>query len=221
MSGCCFSLVLPNSYTQPLSMLLYGPLLIPNSTVHNILTLTPSMPEHTPLLPRSNRPYHEHPIFLRVCHSPWYFLSQKPLLVLRVLIAAFMTAVLSLTINFELSRTLYSKIFVFDAGFISFVAQVIYYWISSVSCRSPTKNISASRLTFQDLDFPTPDMAKYTRPSLSKRVMGAIGQGLLDSDDNRLPRAEPLSLLNLLYLCYNLSACYDLSLLVCSRSWWT
>ncbi|MCJ1410230.1 hypothetical protein MMC19_004315 [Ptychographa xylographoides] len=43
-----------------------------------------------------------------------------------------MTAVLSLTINFELSRTLYSKIFVFDAGFISFVAQVIYYWISSI-----------------------------------------------------------------------------------------
>ena len=92
------------------------------------------MPESTPLLPRSNRPPHEHPIFLRVCHSPWYFLGQRALLLLRGLIATYMTAVLAVAIDYERREATHGQRFVYKAGPISFVVQIIYYWISTVSC---------------------------------------------------------------------------------------
>ena len=100
------------------------------------------MPESTPLLPRSNRPPHEHPIFLRVCHSPWYFLGQRALLLLRGLIATYMTAVLAVAIDYERREATHGELFIFKAGPISFVVQIIYYWITTVSCSSPPSKLS-------------------------------------------------------------------------------
>ncbi|MCJ1385627.1 hypothetical protein MMC17_008750 [Xylographa soralifera] len=90
------------------------------------------MPESTPLLPRSNRPPHEHPIFLRVCHSPWYFLGQRALLLLRGLIATYMTAVLAVAIDYERCEATHGELFIYKAGLISFVVQIIYYWITAL-----------------------------------------------------------------------------------------
>lgn len=90
------------------------------------------MPETTPLLPRSNRPPHEHPIFLRVCHSPWYFIGQRSLLLLRSLTAIYLTAILGIALDFEINTKKIGDLFAFNASHISFVVQVVYYWITAV-----------------------------------------------------------------------------------------
>lgn len=90
------------------------------------------MPETTPLLPRSNRPPHEHPIFLRVCHSPWYFIGQRSLLLLRSLTAIYLTAILGIALDIEINTKKIGDLFAFNANHISFVVQVVYYWITAV-----------------------------------------------------------------------------------------
>ena len=103
------------------------------------------MAETTPLLPRPKRPLHEHCIFQRVCHSPWYFKGQRSLLFMRAFFALYMTAALASGIVQE-SRSEHrarARFLPFDASTISFVIQTIYYWITAVRIpfqpgRSPT-----------------------------------------------------------------------------------
>ena len=93
-----------------------------------------TMPERTPLLPNSDRPPpHENPVFLRVCHSPWYFLDQKSLLLLRGLLAIYMITVLAFSIEYSIKHNHHEEQFVFNASHISFFVQTVYYWITAVS----------------------------------------------------------------------------------------
>ncbi len=88
--------------------------------------------EVAPLLPRPDRPPHDHPIFLRVCHSPWRFISQKTLLCIRSAIAVYLTAVFALSLFYEIAFAKRGKLFAFSAGNVSFAIQIAYYWISAV-----------------------------------------------------------------------------------------
>lgn len=91
------------------------------------------MPESTPLLPRSNKPPHEHPIFLRVCHAPWSFVDQKILLIIRGVITVYLTAMLVIAIVYEMGQAQRGELFLFKASVASFVLQVVYYLITTVS----------------------------------------------------------------------------------------
>lgn len=84
------------------------------------------------LLPKANTPPKDHPIFLRVCHSPWLFLGQKSLMIARGLLAIYMTIVLALDLNFEIVHAGRGRLFPFFIGNVCYVVQVIYYWITFV-----------------------------------------------------------------------------------------
>jgi len=94
---------------------------------------TPSMAETTPLLPQANNPPHDHPIFLRVCHSPWLFLGQKSLIGVRGFLAIYMTTVLALDLVFEIVYAKRGRLLLFFISDLSYVIQIIYYWITFVS----------------------------------------------------------------------------------------
>lgn len=93
------------------------------------------MSENTPLLPTSTGASgsHEHPIFLRVCHSPWTFIGQKSLMASRAAIFTYLTTVWIATLNRDMTEQDDAKLFPFYAGHISFTIQLIYYAITSVS----------------------------------------------------------------------------------------
>lgn len=92
-----------------------------------------TMAETAPLLPRTGRPPHDHPIFLRVCHSPWRFLGQKGLLFIRLMIALYLTTALALSVYYECKSARRSaKLYPFYASTVSLLIQLVYYWITTV-----------------------------------------------------------------------------------------
>lgn len=95
------------------------------------------MSENTPLLGNNsgNRP-HEHPIFLRVCHSPWTFIGQKALLIYRGLIFSYLTTVWIATLRRDIEQENDSKLFAFYISHIGMTIQLVYYAITSVSVLS-------------------------------------------------------------------------------------
>ena len=96
-----------------------------------------TMAEREPLLPRQNKPAHQHSIFHLVCHSPWYCIGQRSLLLARSFLALYLSAVLGLAIYYECTpgHRRHAKFFPFNGSTISFAIQVIYYWITAVCCR--------------------------------------------------------------------------------------
>lgn len=107
----------------------------------DVLPKSETMAETTPLLPRANRPPHDLPIFLRVCHSPWRSISQKVLLAVRAIVAAFLSIVLTLDIPYEINYTHTGKQSAFEASNVSLVIQIFYYWITMVGV-SPLRCIN-------------------------------------------------------------------------------
>ena len=103
-----------------------------------LLPRSDTMAEREPLLPRQNRPVHQHSIFQLVCHSPWYYIGQRSLLFVRSFLAFYLTAVLGLAVYYECTpdHRRHAKFFPFYGSTISFAIQVIYYWITAVCCRA-------------------------------------------------------------------------------------
>ena len=112
-----------------------------NSPEHGLQNCAPEnyslgsspMAETNPLLARPNRPPHDHPIFLRVCHSPWALIPQKKLLLIRSALALYLTVAFILSFVYDhkyANRT--SKLFPFYATSVSSFIQVLYYWITAV-----------------------------------------------------------------------------------------
>lgn len=95
-----------------------------------------TMAERAPLLPRAYQSSRDYPIFVRVCHSPWNFLNQKGLLLVRGVLAVYLTVVLVLSILHDCDVSPNEPMFIFDARTISFSIQPIYYWITAVRLRS-------------------------------------------------------------------------------------
>ena len=99
------------------------------------------MTETTPLLPQASGPCHDSPIFLRVCHSPWLFLSQKTLLAFRVIVASFLSIVLALGVLHGIKYTQRGEQLAFEASIVSLLIQILYYWTTSVGV-SPLRCIN-------------------------------------------------------------------------------
>lgn len=115
-----------------------------------LLPRSDTMAEREPLLPRQNRPAHQHSIFQLVCHSPWYYLGQRSLLFARSFLALYLTTVLGLAVYYECTpgHRRDAKFFLFYGSTISFTIQVIYYWITAVCCQS-IGVLTTQRLTFK------------------------------------------------------------------------
>ena len=98
-----------------------------------------SSDESSPLLPQAETQQlptvpHEHPIFLRVCHSQWSFLGGKTLLTSRLALTAYTAVVWIYTLVRDIKDNEEDgKLFPFYAGNISLTMQMVYYIISSVS----------------------------------------------------------------------------------------
>ena len=98
--------------------------------------------ETTPLLPRAHAPPYHLPTFLRVCRSPWPFISQRALLAVRAVIASFLTIVFTLDLLYRINHTQREQHFAFEASNISLVIQILYYWITMVGV-TPLRCISS------------------------------------------------------------------------------
>lgn len=101
------------------------------------------------LLPRVERPPHDHPIFLSICHSPWHFLNQRSLALVRGFLALYMTTVIALSLYVEISYAKRGPLFVFGADNVSYFFQVVYYWISFVSFCMIIGHLCKSNLAFR------------------------------------------------------------------------
>ena len=121
-----------------------------NCTLDKLLPRSDTMAEREPLLPRQNRPGHQHSIFQLVCHSPWYYIGQRSLLFARGFLALYLSAVLGLAVYYVCTpgHRRHAKFFPFYGSTISFAIQVIYYWITAVCCR-PKDFHDCSNINFQ------------------------------------------------------------------------
>ncbi|KAI0892559.1 hypothetical protein F4806DRAFT_499965 [Annulohypoxylon nitens] len=59
-------------------------------------------PGHHPGNHRSQPPPDSHPIYLRACHSSWRFIDQKSLLLLRLIITSYLTAVCGVSLKYKI-----------------------------------------------------------------------------------------------------------------------
>ena len=96
--------------------------------------------EGTPLLPKATPPAHHLPISLRMVHSPWRFIRQKPLAAIRTIITLYMTFILAISLYFEIRYVKHAKLYAFKAGHLSLLVQVIFYWISTVGPHLTSSN---------------------------------------------------------------------------------
>ncbi|KUJ07623.1 uncharacterized protein LY89DRAFT_660408 [Mollisia scopiformis] len=87
------------------------------------------MSSSTALLPK-DRKKDDHPIFLRVCHSPWSGIGQKALVGLRGLAAAYMLASFALIINYELQHLKHDWLTIFEFSNVQYLLQVMYHVIA-------------------------------------------------------------------------------------------
>lgn len=94
------------------------------------------MSSSTALLSRPNKK-DEHPIFLRVCHSPWRFISQKALVGLRSVIALYMFPVFIFAIYYEIAKQKKGFLILFEFHNIVWVLQLIYHLTTAVSTHWP------------------------------------------------------------------------------------
>ncbi|KAI9724354.1 MAG: hypothetical protein M1812_000422 [Candelaria pacifica] len=91
-----------------------------------------SVSETNPLLPRAEDLPQEPSIFLRVCHSPWLFISDRTLAIIRGLIACYLTVIFAADVDFEVVDAKRGKLFFFMMGTGSLFIQIVYYWISFI-----------------------------------------------------------------------------------------
>ncbi|KAH6718614.1 hypothetical protein DL95DRAFT_461681 [Leptodontidium sp. 2 PMI_412] len=86
------------------------------------------MSSSTALLPKNKKD--DHPIFLRVCHSPWTSIGQKALVGLRGLTAVYLLASFAMIIDYEIKHTDDGKLALFKFSNIEYGIQVLYHWMA-------------------------------------------------------------------------------------------
>lgn len=89
------------------------------------------MSSSTALLPKANKK-DDHPIFLRVCHSPWVSIGQNSLVSLRGLLAVYMLATFLIIINYEIKRTKHGWLIPFELSNVAYLLQLIYQLTSFI-----------------------------------------------------------------------------------------
>lgn len=89
------------------------------------------MSSSTALLPKPRKD--DHPIFLRVCHSPWISINQQLLVLIRGVIAVYMIVTFFMLLYFEKKRTDHGWLIPFELQIVSYLIQVIYFLAAFVS----------------------------------------------------------------------------------------
>ncbi|KAE8442242.1 hypothetical protein EG329_003713 [Mollisiaceae sp. DMI_Dod_QoI] len=87
------------------------------------------MSSSTALLPK-DRKKDDHPIFLRVCHSPWLGINQKALVGLRGLTAAYLVVSFLMIIDYELRRNKHGWLTIFEFSNVQYLIQALYHIIA-------------------------------------------------------------------------------------------
>jgi hypothetical protein len=90
------------------------------------------MSSSTALLPKTGKK-DDHPIFLRVCHSPWVSISQRLLVIVRGFIALYMTIVFYMLLYYDLKVVEHGWLIPFELPNIIYLLQVLYAWTTFVS----------------------------------------------------------------------------------------
>ena len=91
-----------------------------------------TMAERALLLPQAHQTGHDPPIFVRVCHSPWPFLNQRSLALVRTILALYSAVILAFSVGREWKDPTRGNLLFFDARILSFAVQTMYYWITMV-----------------------------------------------------------------------------------------
>ncbi|KAH8652690.1 hypothetical protein BGZ60DRAFT_436275 [Tricladium varicosporioides] len=89
------------------------------------------MSSSTALLPK-DRKKEDHPIFLRVCHSPWVMVGQKSLVAFRFITAAYLFISFLMILDYEIKRNDHGWLTVFEFSNVSYFLQVLYHWIAFI-----------------------------------------------------------------------------------------
>ncbi|ESZ92538.1 hypothetical protein SBOR_7064 [Sclerotinia borealis F-4128] len=90
------------------------------------------MSSSTALLPGGSNKKNDHPIFLRACHSPWLGVSQKSLVFLRGIIAAYLLVSSYVILHYELEINKHGWLVVFNLSNIVYGLQTLYAWIAFI-----------------------------------------------------------------------------------------
>ncbi|TVY32883.1 hypothetical protein LSUB1_G006696 [Lachnellula subtilissima] len=87
------------------------------------------MSSSTALLPKNKRD--EHPIFLRVCHSPWTSIGQKTLVGLRGVTAIYLAVSFISIINYDIKSNNHGWSTVFEPPNIAYFMLTLYQWMAT------------------------------------------------------------------------------------------
>ncbi|KAG9232222.1 hypothetical protein BJ875DRAFT_515129 [Amylocarpus encephaloides] len=81
------------------------------------------------LLPKDPKKL-DHPIFLRICYSPWATIDQETLLALRLITSAYLTFSFVLHMSYEMNHNKHGWLTVYEFANISYFLQAMYSWIA-------------------------------------------------------------------------------------------
>ncbi|TVY50835.1 hypothetical protein LCER1_G005521 [Lachnellula cervina] len=87
------------------------------------------MSSSTALLPKNKKD--EHPIFLRVCHSPWMSIGQKTLVGLRGLTAIYMAVSLTMILHYDVDVNKHGWSTLFEPPNIAYFTLTLHQWIAA------------------------------------------------------------------------------------------
>ncbi|KAF8857826.1 hypothetical protein BDZ45DRAFT_674440 [Acephala macrosclerotiorum] len=87
------------------------------------------MSSSTALLPKDGKKG-DHPIFLRVCHSPWLGVGQKVLVGLRGLVAAYLVISFIMIIDYDIKHNHHGWLTVFEFSNLQYFIQALYHAIA-------------------------------------------------------------------------------------------
>jgi hypothetical protein len=136
------------------------------------------MSSSTALLPKTKKD--DHPIFLRVCHSPWTSINQKSLMFIRGLIAGYILVVFCMLIYYEKKRTDHGWLMPFEIQNISYFMQLIYFVATFVSHETQVSSRLCRRLINQIVRQTWTTMHLYyphhggSSPSLSSNIQTVL-----------------------------------------------
>jgi hypothetical protein len=99
------------------------------------------MSSSTALLPKAKKD--DHPIFLRVCHSPWLNVSQKSLMVTRGITFLYLVASFAIVLYHDFQHTEKHWVVAFELSKLSYVVQIIYSGLATVRI-SPDQTLTFS-----------------------------------------------------------------------------
>jgi hypothetical protein len=166
------------------------------------------MSSSTALLPKNRKD--DHPIFLRVCHSPWAFINQQTLATIRGVIAAYMTVMFGVIIFYDAYFSKHGWQIPFELPNIIYLHQVLYFWMACVSTTSTCTLMTMLSTYFTDVD----SYAPLLPPSWQRCPLGCHH----DAEDLLSPATEPIDqqqavLQHLLHGCRDVPICRHSGLL--------